>query len=59
MASPPAAGMPLSLIHILDSREAAQSAPSPAASYSFFDKGRFITNEILSEKKFLQYLDQR
>lgn len=43
----------------LDSREAAQSAPSPAASYSFFDKGRFITNEILSEKKFLQYLDQR
>lgn len=39
--------------------EAAQNAPAPFTTYSFFDRGVFITNEILSEKKFNLYLDKR
>ncbi len=30
----------------------AQNAPAPFTSYSLFFNGEFVTNEILSEKKF-------
>ncbi len=45
-------GIPLKVIHI-DSREAAQSAPSPVTNFSLFSDGKFVTHEILSEKKLL------
>jgi len=45
-------GVPLTIIHI-DSREAAQNAPSPVTNFSLFRDGKFLTHEILSEKKFL------
>lgn len=44
--------VPLKVVHI-DSREAAQNAPSPVTNFSLFRDGRFITHEIQSEKKFL------
>lgn len=36
----------------------AQNAPSPCTTYSLFYDGRFVTNEILSEKNFAVYLPQ-
>ena len=44
--------IPLKVVHI-DSREAAQNAPSPVTNFSLFRDGQFITHEIQSEKKFL------
>ena len=44
--------IPLKVVHI-DSREAAQNAPSPVTNFSLFKDGKFITHEIQSEKKFL------
>lgn len=46
----------LQLIKI-DSIEAARNAPTPFTTYSFFNNGKFVTNEILTEKKFLQLLE--
>jgi N-acetylglutamate synthase-like GNAT family acetyltransferase len=40
-----------------ESYEQAQNAPSPFTTYSLFRDGEFVTNEILSEKKFTKYLD--
>lgn len=40
-------------------KEQAQSAPAPFTTYSLFFDGKFITNEILSDKKFLKFLDER
>ncbi|MEG0569089.1 MAG: YoaP domain-containing protein [Erysipelotrichales bacterium] len=37
----------------------AQDAPTPFTTYALFDDGKFITNEILSVKKFEKYLEQR
>ncbi len=48
-------GVPLQLIKI-DSTEAAQNAPTPFTTYSFFLNGKLVTNEILTEKKFLEYV---
>ena len=45
-------GVPLRVIPI-DSVEAARQAPSPVTNFSLFRDGRFLTHEILSEKKFL------
>jgi len=39
-------------VHKIDTKEAAQSAPSPFTTYALFYDGRFVTNEILSEKSF-------
>lgn len=36
-----------------DNTEEAQSAPCPVTTYSFFYNGKYLTNEILSEKKFI------
>ena len=44
--------IPLKVIHI-DTKEAAQSAPSPVTNFSIFRDGKFVSHEIQSEKKFL------
>lgn len=41
-----------------ESKEQAQNAPAPFTTYSFFFNGKFITNEILSEKKFMKFLHE-
>lgn len=41
------------------SKEQAQNAPAPFTAYSLFYDGDFITNEILSEKKFHELLIQK
>ena len=38
----------------IDSKEAAQNMPVAATTYALFCNGKFVTNEILSEKKFLK-----
>lgn len=48
-------GFPCRLVK-LDSAEEAQLCPSPFTTYSLFYNGRFITHEILTEKKFLAIL---
>ena len=37
----------------IDSREKAQSAPAAWTNYALFYNGEYVTNEILSEKKFI------
>lgn len=49
-------GMPMTLRR-LDSWQEAQQSPAPYATYSLFKDGQFVTNEILSEKKFAAMLD--
>ncbi len=44
-------GLPLKTIK-LESREDARNAPTPFTTYSLFYNGAFLTNEILSVKKF-------
>lgn len=41
----------------IESMAQAQNAPAPFTTYSFFHKGKFVTNEIFSESKFIKYLD--
>ena len=45
-------GIPLKVIHIT-SKEAAQSIPAPVTTYALFRNGKFITQAIQSDKKFL------
>lgn len=45
-------GISFTSVHI-DSREAAQNAPAAWTNYALFFNGEYVTNEILSEKKFL------
>lgn len=40
-------------------KEQAQNAPAPFTTYSFFYNGEFITNEVLSDKKFIKFLDEK
>ena len=42
-------------IHI-ETKEQAQSAPSPVTTYALFYDGEYLTNEILSGKKFMKLL---
>ncbi len=42
----------------LEKREEAQGSPAPFTTYSLFIEGEFITNEILTEKKFLALLEK-
>lgn len=39
-----------------ESKEQAQNAPAPFTTYSLFYDGKFVTNEVLSEKKFTNFL---
>lgn len=43
----------------IESLEQAKNAPSAFPSYSLFADRRFVTNEIMSEKKFAAFLDGR
>ena len=45
-------GIAFKTVHI-HSREAAQNAPAAWTNYALFYNGSYVTNEILSEKKFL------
>ena len=42
----------------IETTQQAQNAPSPWTTYSLFYDGRFVINEILSEKKFGKLLDE-
>lgn len=48
-------GVPFKSIHMNSAKEA-QNAPAPFTTYSLFYNGAFVTNEILSDKKFLKIL---
>lgn len=50
-------GIPFTLIKY-QTAEQAQNAPAPFTTYSLFFDGAFVTNEILSEKKFIKFLDE-
>lgn len=41
----------------LETVEAAQNAPVPCTNYAIFMNGIFVTSEVLTEKKLMQYLD--
>ena len=43
-------------VHI-ETKEQAQSAPSPVTAYALFRDGEYLTNEILSDKKFMKLLE--
>lgn len=51
-------GIPFDSI-LLETAEQAQNAPAPFTTYSLFYNGEFITNEILSEKKFIKILKEK
>ena len=42
---------------LIETKEEAQKAPAPFTTYSLFQDGEFLTNEILSEKKFKKIAD--
>lgn len=51
-------GIPFHKI-LFETTQQAQSAPAPFTSYSLFYDGEFITNEILSAKKFEKLLEKK
>lgn len=46
-------GIPFKAIHI-DSRDAAQNAPTPITTYALFLDGKYLTNEQMNDTKFLK-----
>lgn len=50
-------GTPIT-VHKIETTQEAQNSPSPVTTYSFFYDGKFITNEILSEKKIVKFLQE-
>lgn len=44
------------MIHKIQTTEQARNAPIPITTYSFFYRGKLMTNEIFSEKKFIKFL---
>lgn len=51
-------GIPFKSI-LFETTEQAQNAPAPFTTYSLFYNGEFLTNEILSEKKFEKILTEK
>ena len=47
--------IPFRAVHI-DSREAAQNAPTPVTNYALFYDGEYLTNEQMNDKKFLKLI---
>lgn len=45
-------GIPLKVIHVTD-KETAQNVPAPVTTYALFRDGKFLTQSIQSDKKFL------
>ena len=52
-AAAQARGIPFRAIH-LESREAAQNAPTPITTYALFRDGQYLTNEQMNEARFLK-----
>ncbi len=50
-------GIPFRAIH-LESKTAAQSAPSPITTYALFYNGAFLTNEQMNDTKFLKLVSR-
>lgn len=50
--------IPFKAIHI-ETKEQAQSVPSPCTTYAMFYNGVFLTNEQLSDKKFLKIIQEK
>ena len=46
-------GIPFKAIHITE-KETAQNVPAPVTTYALFQNGRFLTQSIQSDKKFLK-----
>lgn len=46
-------GIPFKIIHI-DNKESAQNVPAPVTTYALFRDGKFVTQAIQSDKKFLK-----
>jgi GNAT superfamily N-acetyltransferase len=44
------------ITHKFETKEQAQNAPAPFTTYSLFHDGKFVTNEMFSEKKFIDFL---
>ena len=51
-------GVDMKVIHI-DSKEMAQSAPSPFTTFNLYYNKEFLTHEILSDKKFQKVLESK
>jgi predicted GNAT family acetyltransferase len=49
--------VPFHAIHLQRKKEA-QNAPTPVTSYALFLDGKYVTNEILSDKKFLKMIEK-
>lgn len=45
--------------HRFESKEQAQNAPAPFTTYSLFLDGKFVTNEMFSDKKFIKFLEEK
>ena len=50
-------GVPFKAVH-LDSREAAQNAPTPITTYALFCDGEYLTNEQMNDAKFIKLLSR-
>lgn len=50
--------IPMKSVHI-KSKEEAQNAPTPVTTYALFYNGEYLTNEILSDKKFLKMAEEQ
>ena len=48
--------VPFKAIHI-DTKEAAQNAPTPVTTYALFFNGEYLTNEQLNDKRFLKLIE--
>ena len=46
-------GIPFNAIHITE-KETAQNVPAPVTTYALFRDGKFVTQSIQSDKKFLK-----
>ena len=51
-------GIPFRSVHIT-AKEQAQNAPTPTTTFTLFSDGEYVTNEILSDKKFLKLTEVR
>lgn len=50
-------GVELKAIH-LSTKAEAQNAPTPITTYALFSDGRYVTNEIMNDKRFLKLLGE-
>jgi len=46
-------------LNLIEDKATAQIAPNPFTTYALYLQGEFVTNEILTEKKFIEFLTKR